>query len=277
MVEAAVIGCGFQGKLHLETLARLGVEIVGICDVSVERLEEARAEFGVTNCFTDYQVLLAECRPNLVSVCTMPNTHRDLCTAALNAGADVLCEKPLALNAPDATEIVAAAHATGKNLFVGFNMRFTDSALTVKHLIEEGRLGLPVCARGYMLADDVPWWGPHYIRELSGGGALAATAVHMLDLVWWLVGRPRPVTATASMATLFPKKRGASAAGARQSRTLQHRGHNVRPRPVRERLLDVYRGVMDLEQARLELRVRPYRGQSSGPFRPPRDHRGSRR
>jgi predicted dehydrogenase len=206
-----VIGCGFQGKLHLEILARLGVEIVGICDVSAERLEEARTEFGVTSCFTHYQDLLAECRPHLVSVCTMPNTHRDLCTAALNAGAHVLCEKPLALNVPEATEIVAAAKATDKNLFVGYNMRFTDSALAVKQLIEEGGLGLPVCARGYMLADDVPWWGPHYVRELSGGGALAATAVHMLDLVWWLVGRPRPVTATASMATLFPKKRGASA------------------------------------------------------------------
>jgi predicted dehydrogenase len=211
VLEAAVIGCGFQGKLHLEILARLGVEIAGICDVSAERLEQASAEFGVTSCFTHYQDLLAECRPNLVSVCTMPNTHRDLCIAALNAGAHVLCEKPLALNVSDATEIVAAAKATGKDLFVGFNMRFTDSGLAVKQLIDEGRLGLPVCARGYMLADEVPWWGPHFVREVSGGGALAATAVHMLDLVWWLVGRPRPVTATASMATLFPKKRGASA------------------------------------------------------------------
>jgi predicted dehydrogenase len=62
-----------------------------------------------------------------------------------------------------------------------------------------------------MLADDVPWWGRHYVKGVSGGGALASTAVHMLDLILWLAGSPRPLTATASMTTLFPAKRGAGA------------------------------------------------------------------
>src|SRR5581483_1030081 len=86
--------------------------------------------------------------------------------------------------------------------------RFTDSSRVIRDYSASGQLGRPVCARGHMLADDVPWWGRHYDRSVSGGGALAATAVHMLDLVWWLVGKPRPSTATASTTTLFPGKRG---------------------------------------------------------------------
>jgi predicted dehydrogenase len=211
MLRAAVIGCGFQGRLHIEVLGEIGAEVVGICDADAGRVEDAGNEFGVGNRYTGYEDLLRAQRPDFVSVCTMPNSHRELCTAALSAGAHVLCEKPLALNATEGKEMVAAAKAANRHLLVGFNMRFSDSALGVKQFIEAGELGTPICARGYMLADDVPWWGPHYIREVSGGGALAATAVHMLDLVWWLVGRPRPVTATASMATLFPKKRAGGA------------------------------------------------------------------
>ena len=65
-----------------------------------------------------------------------------------------------------------------------------------------------------MLAGDVPWWGKHYIKAISGGGALAATAVHVLDLAIWLAGSPRPLTATASSARIFPRKRGAGAPSA---------------------------------------------------------------
>jgi UDP-N-acetyl-2-amino-2-deoxyglucuronate dehydrogenase len=76
--------------------------------------------------------------------------------------------------------------------------------------LRAGLLGEPVCARGFVLADDVPWWGRHYERAISGGGALASSAIHMLDLLIWLAGTPRPTTATASMTTVFPRKRAAS-------------------------------------------------------------------
>src|SRR5207247_2902527 len=62
-----------------------------------------------------------------------------------------------------------------------------------------------------------PWWGRHYVRALSGGGALASTAVHLLDLALWMAGSPRPLTASASMATVFPRKRAATAPGPEQA------------------------------------------------------------
>src|ERR1700733_11543937 len=83
MLRAAVIGCGFQGKLHVEILGDLGVEIVGICDTNAERLEQVGNEFGVSHRYTNYEDLLEAQRLDLVSVCTMPNSHVELCTAAL--------------------------------------------------------------------------------------------------------------------------------------------------------------------------------------------------
>ena len=104
--------------------------------------------------------------------------------------------------------MIEAGERAGRMLSVGFNMRFMDGALAMRRFVEDGRLGTPICGRGWMLAGDVPWWGKHYVRSISGGGALAATAVHVLDLATWLAGSPRPLTATASTARIFPRKRG---------------------------------------------------------------------
>ncbi len=115
------------------------------------------------------------------------------------------------MNAAEAVEMTRAAAERDRLLAVGFNMRFMGSTTAVRRFIADGHLGAPVCARGFMLADDVPWWGRHYVKALSGGGALASTAVHMLDLVRWLVGSPTPTTATASVTTVYPRKRTANA------------------------------------------------------------------
>ena len=115
------------------------------------------------------------------------------------------------MDVDQAAEMTHAAEAAKRLLAVGFNMRFMGSAAAIRKFIGDGGLGTPVCARGFMLADNIPWWGRHYVKEISGGGALAATAVHMLDLVRWLVGSPTPTTATASMATVFPRKRSLGA------------------------------------------------------------------
>ena len=139
----------------------------------------------------------------------MPDTHRQIAVDALAAGANVLCEKPLAMSLADGEAMAEASRRANRFLTVGFNMRFGDCATQVKRLIGEGRLGAPVCARAFMLEDVVPWWGRHYAKDVSGGGALNSTAVHVLDLVLWLAGMPRPLTATGSMATVYPAKRAA--------------------------------------------------------------------
>ena len=213
-LRVGIVGCGFQGRLHAEILSSLqGVQVAAVCDRDAARAAEVASEFGVAGVHGDYRALLDAGGYDLVTVCTMPDTHRQITLDALECGANVLCEKPFALDASQALDMVSAAERAGLMLSVGFNMRFMDGALALRRFVDEGLLGTPICGRGWMLAGDVPWWGKHYIKAISGGGALAATAVHVLDLATWLAGSPRPVTATASSARVFPRKRGKGAPG----------------------------------------------------------------
>ena len=210
-VRAAVVGCGFQGRLHLECFAELeDAEVVAVCDRDPERLRAASDEFAVAAGFTAHDELLRSQPVDLLTICTMPDSHAEIARGAFAAGAGVLCEKPLAADLEGAFAIAEAAKRTGRYFSVGFNLRHSSAALAVKALVEESRLGVPVCARGSMLETEVPWWGPHQVSAISGGGAIASTAVHMIDLLMWLAGNPRPLTATASAARLFPRKRGSA-------------------------------------------------------------------
>jgi predicted dehydrogenase len=214
-LRVGIVGCGFQGRLHAELLSGMqGVEVAAVCDRDESRAGAIASELGVAGVFHDYRALLDGGRYDLVTVCTMPDTHRQITLDAIECGADVLCEKPFALDAAQALDMILAAERAGRMLSVGFNMRFMDGALAMRRFIDDGQLGQPICGRGWMLAGDVPWWGKHYIKAMSGGGALAATAVHVLDLAIWLAGSPKPLTATASSARIFPRKRGAGAPSA---------------------------------------------------------------
>lgn len=208
-IRVGVVGCGFQGRLHAECLSELpGVELVAVCDRIPERAADVGNAFGAGATYAGHDELLGRERPDLVTVCTMPDTHRSIVVDAVESGANVLCEKPLALDLDDARAMVQAADRAGRSLAVGFNHRYMSAVQAVRAFVDDGQLGTPVCARGSMLETEIPWWGPHHIREISGGGAIAATAVHMIDLLIWLAGNPKPMTATASMATVFPHKRG---------------------------------------------------------------------
>ena len=217
-MKVGVIGCGFQGSLHVECLRAVeDVEVVAVCDTDPSRLDEVGSAHGVAHRYADYRDLLERHDLDLVTVCTMPSHHMRMTVDAFATGAHVLCEKPLALDAAEGREMLRAASAAGRMLGIGFNMRFTPNAQIIKRHIDAGVLGRPVYTHAWAKASQIPWWGEHYRKELSGGGALAATAVHFLDLALWFAGFPRPLTASAGAAQLFPTKRGSTAPGEAQA------------------------------------------------------------
>ncbi|MGI8483235.1 MAG: Gfo/Idh/MocA family protein [Thermomicrobiales bacterium] len=214
-IRVAVIGCGAQGRNHLNAYrAQSNVEIAAICDLSDERREAAAKEYGVAQHFADYRDLLLAGSYDLVSICTMPVSHCEMVTAALQAGANVICEKPMALNLAEAVQMAQAAKAADRFLTLGFNMRFLPGAQVLRKYVADGHLGKPICSRAWTVATDIPWWGKHYVKEISGGGVLASTAVHILDLALWVSGGPRPTTVSASMERVFPRKRAVTAPSA---------------------------------------------------------------
>jgi len=214
-LRVGVVGCGVQGRVHLEAYRqRRDVEIAACCDLDPARLEASGRDFGAAGLFADFGEMLNQVPLDLVSVATMPSTHLAVATAALEAGAHVLCEKPFAMNAEEAERMLATAGQCQRTLAVGFNMRFMGSAQRARAYVAEGRLGTPQYARVWALANDIPWWGKHYVRALSGGGVLASTAVHVLDLTLWVMGHPKVVAVSASTLRRFPERRGTTAPSA---------------------------------------------------------------
>jgi predicted dehydrogenase len=214
VLRIAVIGCGFQGRVHLEAFRALSeTEVIAVCDLDPDRSERLALEFSVPHAYTDYRELLDQHQVDLVTVCTMTDTHRAVTIEGLETGAHVLCEKPLALDLAEGREMVDAARAANRLLGVGFNMRFTDNALALHKMVDEGCFGAPLYARAWGRASEPPWWGRHYEQRVSGGGAFASTAVHLLDLALWMANFPRPLSVLASAKTVFPIKRGRTAPG----------------------------------------------------------------
>jgi predicted dehydrogenase len=150
--------------------------------------------------------LLANSGAELVSVCTMPATHREIVSDALAAGAHVLCEKPMARTLAEAKAMADAARAANRHLAIGFNMRHMGSARVLKEAIDAGAIGRPIAARAFMLDPIIPWWGKHYVKAVNGGGVIQADAGHCLDLALWTLGYPRPVTVSGSIGRVFPHK-----------------------------------------------------------------------
>lgn len=214
MTEVAVVGCGYAGRAHLDAYRAMPrVRVAAVCDTDAERAERATAEIdGGAATYTDVAALLHEVRVDVVSVCVPPVAHRDVTVAALRARAHVLCEKPLAMNAREVQEMYDAADSAGRQLAAIFNMRWTPEVKRLRELVAGGAVGRVVSSRAWAFGPEIPWWGIHWHRAISGGGFVASTAVHVLDAALWVAGYPSaPTAVTATYAQLYPEKRGDSA------------------------------------------------------------------
>src|SRR5688572_24440590 len=144
--RVAVIGTGHRGAgtWGKDLLATCGdvVDLVGLCDSNSMRLIRARAAIGV-DCptFTDLGALLAQSRPDTLVVCTRDSAHDDHIVQALEAGVDVITEKPMATTAAKCARILDAERRTGRRVDVAFNYRFAPTARTVRALLRSGAIG----------------------------------------------------------------------------------------------------------------------------------------
>jgi len=196
-VKVGVIGLG-MGRAHLANYQELEqAEVIAICDVDKQRLQTTQQEYAIPHIFTDYQKMLQLPELDAVSVATPNFLHTAISIAALKAGKDVLCEKPLATNSKEAREIIKVKNKTGRKLAVHFNNRFRPEVQFLKNYLEEGNLGKIYYARTvWNRRDGAPRGGKTWFtnREKSGGGPLVDLGVHRIDLALWLLGYPKVVS-----------------------------------------------------------------------------------
>lgn len=204
-LKAAVIGAGIISEYcHLPGYAANGIRVTGLCDLAEDRANEVAGRFDIPRTYRDWREMLRAEQPDVVSICT-PNTfHEEQAVAALEAGAHVLCEKPVATSVAAAERMFAAAGSAGRILMAGQSHRFTPQGVAAKEIVDSGRLGHVYHAETSVVSRlGIPGRGAFCSRELSGGGVLLDNGVHALDQALWLLGSPAALRVSAHVGRYF--------------------------------------------------------------------------
>jgi predicted dehydrogenase len=132
--RAVLAGTGSIGDAHVRAIESTGgrVELAAAMDIDATRVRDFAARSKIPRTFTDYAAMLAEIRPDLVIIATPPATHAAMSIAAMEAGAWVLCEKPLCASLAEFDRIAAAENRTGRYTACVFQMRFASSTARFK-------------------------------------------------------------------------------------------------------------------------------------------------
>ncbi len=171
-------------------------DVVAICDVQKERVEQFAQERGIPNAYVDFTEMLQQEDLDIVVV-AVPNTfHKPMSIAALNAGAHVLCEKPVALTLADARDMFAVAAANDRILTVGTHYRWSAAMQMGRKIVDEGFFGdIYMIRTVYTRRNGIPGFGSWFTRQqLAGGGCGLDIGVHALDKALFLLDYPDPVT-----------------------------------------------------------------------------------
>lgn len=181
----AVIGAGDMGARHAAHWAATGARVAVVCDPDAARAAALAERHGAE---VAQDPLEAVARPgvSVVSVCTPTHLHAPVTIRALDAGRDVLCEKPVALTLPDAEAMAAAERASGRRLRIGFMRRFDPLWLRVQE--ERARLGSPLMVQATLAAGVRPKLLMHDAR--ANGGPVIDMACHLFDRWEPMFGAP---------------------------------------------------------------------------------------
>lgn len=196
-IKVGVIGCGgiANGK-HMPSLSKVeGVKLVAFCDLIEERAKSAADKYGTPDAkvYTDYQELLKNPDVEVVHVLTPNISHSEISCAAMRAGKDVMCEKPMAINSAEAQRMIDCQRETGRKLSIGYQNRFRPECLYLKKCCENGELGDIYYARAQAIRRRaVPTWGVFLDAEKQGGGPLIDIGTHALDLTLWCMDNYEP-------------------------------------------------------------------------------------
>ena len=233
-INVGLIGGGFVGRAHSNAYRTVpcffkpaAVPVMkAICDNNEVRVKEVARAFGWESCETSWEKLIRRADIDLIDICAPSNVHKEIALAAIEAGKEVFCEKPLALDLKDARQMLEAAEKAGIKHMVGFSYRGTPAVRLAKKLIDEGKIGRIFHFRAFFLQD---WLiNPNFPlvwrlrKEIAGSGAHSDLGAHLVDYARFLIGefdevigmsetfvkeRPKPVS-MVGLSGVAGKERG---------------------------------------------------------------------
>jgi predicted dehydrogenase len=195
-----LIGAGVAAEIHVGAMRTVpGVEVRAIADVESERARALAARYGIPEVYDSGEALAERAPVDAVAVLTPHHLHLPYARAAASAGRHVLVEKAMAHTVAAADELIEACRVRGVTLAGIFQNRFTPAARQLREAVTGGRLGRVFLAsvtvkehRAPRYFLDSPWRGR---KAEAGGGVLMIQAIHMVDLLLWVLGMPRRVAA----------------------------------------------------------------------------------
>ncbi len=200
-MKVAVIGCGGISVMHLKALKdNPDTDIVAVADIKPERANKAAEEYGA-KAYCDFEDLLKNEELDSIHICTPHYLHTDMAIKALKAGINVLTEKPCSVSADEVEMLRKAQEESGKQVGVCFQNRYNNCVIRAKEIIANGTLGKMLSARAFVTwsrgkdyySDD---W--HGTLDKECGGVLINQSIHTLDLIEYLCGKCKKVTAHVS-------------------------------------------------------------------------------
>ena len=202
-LKIAVIGCGnIATAAHIPSYLQLPeeCEIKYFCDIIKEKADKCVERYGCGIAIEDYRDAINDPEIDAISVCTPNLMHKQISIEAMEAGKDVLCEKPTARIYSEALEMQEAQHRTGRVLSIGVVCRFHKAVEEVRRRILAGELGeVYHVFINFREHRSIPGIGGDFTKkEVAGGGVLIDWGVHRIDQVMYCLGDPDAVSVSAA-------------------------------------------------------------------------------
>lgn len=195
-MKYALIGCGRIAVNHIKAALNNGLEICAVCDIKPEAMETLLSKYGLEKeeairRYTSYRDLLAAEKPTLMSIATESGIHAEIALACIDAGVNIIIEKPMAMSMADAEEIIRRSEQAGVKVSACHQNRFNVAVRQTRKALEEGRFGQISHGsvhvrwnRNRDYYDQAPWRG----TWAQDGGCLMNQCIHGIDLLRWMMG-----------------------------------------------------------------------------------------
>lgn len=189
----ALIGCGRISPNHIMAAKNNNLDFAAMCDIDPKMMKDKTEKFGLDSVhqYTDYQEMLEKEKPELVAIATWSGEHARIALDCLDAGCNVIVEKPIALSLADADRIIAKANEKNLKVCANHQNRFNKSIQKIRTALEAGRFGKMFYGtatirwnRNQDYYKQAPWRGTWE----EDGGALMNQCIHNIDLLRWMMG-----------------------------------------------------------------------------------------
>lgn len=190
----ALIGCGRISPNHIAAAIDNNLDIIALCDLESDNMEDKILKFSLsemTHKYTDYKDMLAKEGPNIVAICTESGKHGQIALDCIEAGCNLIIEKPITLSLAEADEIIAKAKDKGVKVCACHQNRFNKSIQKIREAVDKKRFGRLFYGtahvrwnRGYEYYARAKWRGTWE----QDGGALMNQCIHNIDLLRWMMG-----------------------------------------------------------------------------------------